>query len=113
MEKTLKYFTEKELACKCCGVDKTTPEFKEKLDELRELYGKPLIVNSAYRCPKHNAEVGGVKNSQHLLGIAADIKDVSKDFRDLAYSLGWTLIEYKRFTHIDRRENQIRIKGKY
>jgi len=107
----MKYFTESELACKCCGVDKTTPEFKEKLDELREAYGKPLIVNCAYRCPKHNAEVGGVKNSQHLLGIAADIKDVTKGFRDLAFSLGWTLGLYKRFTHCDFRKEQITFKG--
>ena len=107
----MKYFKTEELACKCCGVDKTTEHFKEKLDELRECYGKPLIINCAYRCQKHNAEVGGVKNSQHLLGIAADIKCVTKDFRDLAYSLGWTTGFYKRFTHCDLRAEQITFKG--
>ncbi len=33
-----------------------------------------VIVNDAYRCPQHNAEVGGVKGSQHMLGEAADIR---------------------------------------
>jgi len=107
----MKFFTEKELQCKCCGVDNTTDLFKKKLDFLREVYGKPMKVNCAYRCPKHNAEVGGVKNSQHLLGIACDIKDISKKFRDTAFELGWTVGEYKTFTHIDLRKEQIKFKG--
>lgn len=43
------------------------------LDPLREMYGKPITVNSGYRCPKLNATVGGAKNSQHMKGEAADI----------------------------------------
>lgn len=43
------------------------------LDPLREMYGKPITVNSGYRCPKLNAAVGGAKNSQHMKGEAADI----------------------------------------
>ena len=43
------------------------------LDPLREKYGKPIVVNSGYRCQKHNLEVGGVVNSQHMKGEAADI----------------------------------------
>lgn len=46
------------------------------LDPLRELYGKPIIVNSGYRCPKLNKAVGGAKNSQHTLGQASDIRTV-------------------------------------
>ena len=38
------------------------------LDPLRELYGKPIIVNSGYRCIKLNKAIGGAKNSQHLVG---------------------------------------------
>ena len=44
------------------------------LDPLRELYGKPIIVNSGYRCPKLNKAVGGARNSQHLIGQASDIR---------------------------------------
>ncbi len=45
----------------------------DKLDAIREKYGKPIHVNSGYRCPKLNNLVGGVKNSAHLQGLAADI----------------------------------------
>ncbi len=43
------------------------------LDPLREKYGKPIKVNSGYRCPKHNLAVGGATQSQHMKGEAADI----------------------------------------
>ena len=32
-----------------------------------------MELNCAYRCPTHNAEVGGVPNSQHVAGTAADV----------------------------------------
>lgn len=44
-----------------------------QLQYLRDYLGKPIRVNSAYRSPEHNASVGGVKTSQHILGKAADI----------------------------------------
>lgn len=43
------------------------------LEPARELIGCPIIVTSGYRCSKLNAAVGGVKSSQHLQGLAADI----------------------------------------
>lgn len=43
------------------------------LDPLREAYGKPITVNSGYRCEKLNKQVGGAKTSDHLKGMAADI----------------------------------------
>lgn len=43
------------------------------LDPARERLGKPIMVNSGYRCPLKNKAVGGVPNSQHLKGEAADI----------------------------------------
>lgn len=44
------------------------------LDNIREVYGKPIIITSGYRCPELNAKVGGKSNSQHLKGEAADLK---------------------------------------
>lgn len=44
------------------------------LNPLREEYGQPIIVTSGFRSARLNAAVGGVANSQHLLGQAADIK---------------------------------------
>lgn len=43
------------------------------LDPLRQAYGKPINVNSGYRSKALNKSVGGVSNSQHLEGKAADI----------------------------------------
>lgn len=44
------------------------------LDELRRLYGRPIIITSGYRCSRLNAAVGGKPNSQHTKGQAADLK---------------------------------------
>ena len=46
----------------------------EQLDELRRLYGHPIIITSGYRCPELNKAVGGKANSQHVKGQAADLK---------------------------------------
>ena len=44
------------------------------LEPAREAISCPIIINSGFRTPRVNAQVGGVKNSQHLLGQAADIR---------------------------------------
>lgn len=48
------------------------------LDPLREAWGKPIYVTSGYRCPRLNAAVGGVANSNHMKGLAADIRATGK-----------------------------------
>ena len=45
----------------------------EVLQPLRDFLGKPVVISSGYRCPELNKAVGGVKNSQHMKGEAADI----------------------------------------
>lgn len=75
----MEYFNFSEFACRCCG--RIPPSVRENvealvdnvLDPARRVFGGPVSVNSGYRCPKHNAEVGGVSGSQHLKGEAADI----------------------------------------
>lgn len=75
----MKFFKFEEFRCRCCGG--LPPLAKENiealvenvLDPARQRYGGPVLVNSGYRCQKHNAEVGGVPNSQHISGEAADI----------------------------------------
>lgn len=49
------------------------------LDPLRQAYGKPIIVNSGYRAPLVNRAIGGVRNSQHCTGQAADITTGTRD----------------------------------
>lgn len=46
---------------------------QQVLEPLREHFGIPIMVSSGYRCPELNQAVGGVPNSQHLTGEAADI----------------------------------------
>ena len=43
------------------------------LQPLRDAIGQPVYINSGYRSKKLNARVGGVPNSYHLRGLAADI----------------------------------------
>ena len=82
----MKYFTIKEL-CRSStatqkGIDNTpnseivnnlTQLVDNILDPLREEYGKPIEVNSGYRCDALNKAVGGSKTSYHRFGLAADI----------------------------------------
>lgn len=44
------------------------------LEPLRAFAGQPIIIGSGYRSPALNKAVGGVKNSQHMTGEAADIR---------------------------------------
>lgn len=73
------YFSDYEFECHCqrCKgkhtASKVSNTLKAYLETLRRRYGKPIYVSDAYRCPEHNREVGGVANSQHVLGTAADI----------------------------------------
>ena len=46
---------------------------QELVDVLNEAGITAEEINCGYRCPKHNAEVGGVPNSQHVDGSAADV----------------------------------------
>ena len=82
----MKYFTIKELSKSSTatqkGIDNTpnseivnnlTELVDNILDPLRTEYGKPIKVNSGYRCDALNKAVGGSKTSQHMTGQAADI----------------------------------------
>lgn len=60
---------------------------KNVLQPLRELYGKPITVNSGYRSPLVNKHVGGAKTSQHVLGEAADIDTNSKEENKILFDL--------------------------
>lgn len=46
----------------------------QRLNTIREGYGKPIIISSGYRCPELNKLVGGAKDSKHLTGLAVDLK---------------------------------------
>ena len=71
----------------------------EVLDPLREAYGRPIRVNSGYRCPRLNTLVGGTPNSQHMRGEAADIQPVVGNEADLP-ELARILIENGKFDQL-------------
>ena len=86
----MKYFTIQELTISNTAQRKcidNTPDQKAAaaltalvanvLDPLRDAWGRPIVVNSGYRCPKLNRAVGGVARSQHTKGEAADIRTLS------------------------------------
>lgn len=51
-----------------------------KINYVRAIYGKPLVVSSGYRPPSVNKAVGGSKNSAHMLCMAVDFKDPKQEF---------------------------------
>lgn len=55
-----------------------------KLTCLRIVFGSPIIVNSGYRSPEVNSLVGGVSNSKHIDGLAADITCSPLEFEKLS-----------------------------
>ena len=68
-----KNFKVSEFACKHCGENKVQQKLINMLQIIRDEAGIPIRVNSGYRCEVHNKNVGGVKGSQHTLGVAADL----------------------------------------
>lgn len=118
-----KYFKPEEFASKD-GAKSPYPNvvqesLLELLDTIRESYGAPIVVTSGYRSEAHNRAVGGVKNSYHTQGLAADLIPLKKD--------SWRLKElqgicdklnqnggvgfYNTFVHVDTRGTKARWRG--
>lgn len=120
----VKYFTRKEFACQCgeCGGFPVEPDegLVLALDEFREKLGVPIYIvdagGSGVRCAKHNADVKGAKNSQHLYGLAADLhssKSPEEMYRVAEEVLGDTggIGLYSWGIHFDVRPVKARWKG--
>ena len=117
-----KYFKASEFECPCCKKTAPSRRLVGILDSARALLG-PLRINSGYRCPKHNEEVGGKKNSLHLpvgdIVYAADVtysdvgkrhgehilklyitlESIARRYEGMNYGMGL----YGTFTHFDTR----------
>jgi zinc D-Ala-D-Ala carboxypeptidase len=76
----LSYFTDEELRCKCCGKLEMDDVFRDRLSWVRETAGFPLLIDSGYRCPKHNAEVGST-STNHTKGLAVDVLNLDHNLR--------------------------------
>lgn len=112
MGATSAHFSNSEMACKCgCRANECVPELLAALEAFRAAVGAPVIVNSGYRCPAHNAAVGGAKASQHVLGRAADVRvkgrtpaELEAVARAIPAIRGIGRDDHKGFVHLDVRE---------
>ena len=68
-----RHFDRKEYSCPCCGLNKVSPVLAKYVEIIRTEINVPINIISGTRCEKHNEEVGGVPDSSHLGGYAADI----------------------------------------
>lgn len=111
-------FRVKEFAC----TDGTDPifistELVSVLQKIRTHFGKSVTITSAYRTPTKNKACGGTTYSQHLYGMAADIKVSGVTPKKVA-AYAETLLPksggigiYSTFTHIDVRATKSRWNG--
>jgi uncharacterized protein YcbK (DUF882 family) len=104
-----KSFNSNEFDCKCnqCTETLIDLELVKLLQDLRDRAGRPVQLNCGFRCPAHNKAVGGVSNSQHVLGIAADIEIVGltpNQVADIADPMFNGMGRYSTFTHVDNRD---------
>ena len=82
---------------------------------MREWYGKPIIVNSGYRCEALNKAIGGAKSSQHMLGEAADITVGSKEENEKLFDYIKDNLEFDQlinesdfsWVHVSYREGRL------
>ena len=116
-----KNFKEEEFICKCGKCKEVSAHLKENLIllckqlEMLRFFTGPVIINSGVRCVAHNKKVGGVPNSQHLHGRAADIRVKGMSAKKLyniilvlkiqeVIKIGYVkYYEDKKFVHIDVR----------
>jgi putative chitinase len=88
----------------------------KEMDKIREQWGSAIGVTSWYRPPAINRAVGGVSNSQHINGGAADIYPIGRDGitfeqwldQRWAMALGYGQRGRRGFTHLDLRPGRIR-----
>lgn len=125
----MKYFTIEEMTksstATAKGIDNTPSEegvlklqklIEAVLDPLREWYGKPIKVNSGYRCEALNKAIGGAKSSQHMLGEAADITVGSKEENEKLFDYIKDNLEFDQlinesdfsWVHVSYREGRLR-----
>src|ERR1700740_359876 len=124
MTKLSPHFSKDEMACHCCRDLKIDERLLSGLEKLRKLAGAPVIVHDAYRCPKHNEEVGGVADSEHTRGLAADGRLPGLSLQQM-YGLALQVAEFANggigaydggFLHVDVRDHRsrwARVRGQY
>jgi uncharacterized protein YcbK (DUF882 family) len=99
-------FSKAEFDCKHTGENNMQHEFMERLQKLRNLYGKPLKITSGFRSVKHPIEARKThSNGEHTQGNCCDIACITGQERyqliKLALELGFSRIGVaKTFLHL-------------
>ena len=71
------------------------------LADVMDYFDGHLEVTSLYRDPQKNAEVGGSPDSQHLVGLAADLhSDRSEEIARVLHAFGFTVVPYAGHVHV-------------
>jgi len=106
------HFSQKELQCPHCKEMHMDDGFMNKLESIRVSYGRPIYINSGYRCPEYNNRISHTGfDGPHTTGKAVDIGIVGEE----AYKLLGIALEHgvkgiginqkgsysKRFIHLD------------
>lgn len=88
---SVKYFVRGEFVSPDTLEEDMSYDLLKFLEALREYCGFPVVINSAYRSPDHNAAVGGSEDSSHLRGLAADVKCISsfQRWKILSFVMNW------------------------
>ena len=110
-----KNFKSTEFDCHCknkeCKVTIIDEKFVEKIQQIRDMLGKPVSFSSAYRCILHNPTVSKALLSIHQSGAAVDVIGLSKEdtikVKDLAKKLGLSIGHHSVFTHLDGRKDRV------
>lgn len=105
-------FNADEFNCTHTGKNEMKPDFMEKLQELRNLYGKAMTITSGYRDVTHPVEAKKAQGGVHTMGIACDVScNGSEAFLIMKYAqlVGFTGIGVSqkgngRFIHLDTHE---------
>lgn len=100
-------------------IEANIQELLKRINPIRMIWGKPMIVNSGFRNPTYNAKIGGAKKSMHLRGRALDIADSKGELTQWLLKNLFLLEEYglwlenpkytKGWVHLDtfKRANRV------
>ncbi len=98
-----KNFSRSDFLCHCvvCAENPARPSTKievvHALQDVRDVYGKPIIVTRGVSCSAHNASLGGVSDSRHL-EKHADAVDLAHNSGEEAFELVSALMTLGKFT---------------
>lgn len=106
---------QKEIDCKCsnysCKRTLLAQSTEESFLNTRVDFGKPIYINSGYRCDLHNRSIGGNEDSRHKLGLALDLRPEHKvdlDYlEEVARQHFEVVLRYSDFIHCHNNPKDI------